>query len=485
MNPTHPTYRPSAGTWAIHVFVTFLLLLSSLFWFFDPGPFWIRLLGAAILAYWAYVLVGVARSKIELREQTLEIHSLPYRLPTKGVASWLYAVLVFFIVVDVFALIDGPFSRDTQRLLFYLRLTWLGAYLITLLRNLPKGRRSIPYAEIESLPWEAEWGPQPRIVSHRSLFVRVAGEAEPFLLPTWLNAADRHDLTGRLTAHVKHARLASGTLRRLAAFTTNPQGGNPAGVWVGDRLPSAADMQRIAAEVGYSETAFLAPATGHVRDVRYYSPLAEVPFCGHATIASGVALGDSDGEGRFSLRTIVGEVPVEVSMRDDRFVAALTSVEPRQEPVKDTVLDRILDLLGWSRADLDPAIPPVRAFAGAWHLVLAAREQARLATLDYDFEALQRAMLDDDLTTLQLVWREDSGLFHARNPFPVGGVVEDPATGAAAAALGGYLRALGSVTAPATIQIRQGDAMGRPSRIEVEIPATGGIVVRGNAVPMG
>jgi len=84
-----------------------------------------------------------------------------------------------------------------------------------------------------------------------------------------------------------------GTLLRLAAFTADPAGGNPAGVWIGDVLPPAGEMQRIAAEVGYSETAFLAPdASGEAGRwrVRYFSPLAEVPFCGHATIASGVAL---------------------------------------------------------------------------------------------------------------------------------------------------------------------------------------------------
>ena len=84
-----------------------------------------------------------------------------------------------------------------------------------------------------------------------------------------------------------------GTLLRLAAFTADPAGGNPAGVWIGDELPPAGEMQRIAAEVGYSETAFLAPdASGEPGRwrVRYFSPLAEVPFCGHATIASGVAL---------------------------------------------------------------------------------------------------------------------------------------------------------------------------------------------------
>jgi PhzF family phenazine biosynthesis protein len=94
-------------------------------------------------------------------------------------------------------------------------------------------------------------------------------------------------------------------------------------------------------------------------------------------------------------------------------------------------------------------------------------------------------MLREGLTTLQLIWREDATTFRSRNPFPVGGVVEDPATGAAAAALGGYLREARLVAVPATILIRQGDDIGRPSRLTVEIAVSGGIVVKGTAVSLG
>jgi len=75
--------------------------------------------------------------------------------------------------------------------------------------------------------------------------------------------------------------------------------------------------------------------------------------------------------------------------------------------------------------------------------------------------------------------------FEARNPFPPGGVREDPATGSAAAALGGYLRALGLVVPPARITVRQGRHVGRPGVLTVEIPAgDGGIAVPGRAVPI-
>ncbi|WP_418316218.1 PhzF family phenazine biosynthesis protein [Piscinibacter sakaiensis] len=270
-------------------------------------------------------------------------------------------------------------------------------------------------------------------------------------------------------------------LHRLSAFTDHPAGGNPAGIWIGERLPDAAQMQRIAAEVGYSETIFLAPRVGSVREVRYFSPAAEVSFCGHATIAAGVLLGEIDGPGRTNFLTRAGEVEVTTGLRDGRTWASLRSVPTRHEAAAHDLVDAALALVGWHHDELDPRIPPAKAYAGAWHLVLAAREKSRLDTLAYPFEALRSLMQQHQLTTLQLVWQEHPGQFHARNPFPVGGVVEDPATGAAAAAFGGYLRDAGLIAAPTTFTIEQGEAMGRPSRIDVEVPVAGGIVISGTA----
>lgn len=274
-------------------------------------------------------------------------------------------------------------------------------------------------------------------------------------------------------------------LYRYAAFSADPAGGNPAGVWVGETLPDAATMQRIAAEVGFSETAFVAaPDAGGLRATRYYSPEAEVSFCGHATIAAGVVLGEIVGDGRHRLATTVGEIPVTVRTRDGLREATLVSVAPRHEAAPAVLLRDVLAALDWRHDELDPALPPARAYAGAWHLVLAVADAGRLARLDYDFPRLKAVMQAEGLTTLQLVWREHATLYHARNPFPVGGVVEDPATGAAAAALGGYLRDARLLDAPAQLLVRQGEAMGRPSRLHVGIPAHGGISVSGTAVPI-
>lgn len=261
-------------------------------------------------------------------------------------------------------------------------------------------------------------------------------------------------------------------VQRLVAFSSDPGGGNPAGVVLDASGLPESDMLRIAAEVGYSETAFLFPGENRTHEIRYYSPKDEVTFCGHATVATAVALAEREGTGRIELRTHAGLVTVDTYVdTDGRYTATLTSAPTTVEPVEPDVLDEALAALGWSSADLNPELPPQVAFGGARHLVLGVSTRDILAELEYDFDRLAKLMSKQDWTTLQIVWRAGADVFHARDPFPPGGVVEDPATGAAAAAFGGYLKHLGLITPPATFRIHQGDDMGRPSILEVEITA--------------
>jgi PhzF family phenazine biosynthesis protein len=118
-------------------------------------------------------------------------------------------------------------------------------------------------------------------------------------------------------------------------------------------------------------------------------------------------------------------------------------------------------------------------------LVLVAKTRQRLADLDYDFDALAKLMRDHALVTLQLIWPESKKRYHSRNPFAGSGVVEDPATGAAAAAFGGYLRELGIIGENAAFTIIQGVDMGRPSKLEVSvIGGEPGVRVAGAAHPI-
>ncbi|MFE2581617.1 PhzF family phenazine biosynthesis protein [Streptomyces sp. NPDC059378] len=265
---------------------------------------------------------------------------------------------------------------------------------------------------------------------------------------------------------------------RYTAFSSDPEGGNPAGVVLDATALDDSDMLAIAADLGYSESAFLIPAAAgpggreeRAYGIRYFSPKAEVPFCGHATVAAAIALAERTGPGELVFATQAGTVPVEVAQEGGTLRATLTSVEPHIEEIAGADLDEALAALDWPAADLDPAFPPRIAFAGARHLVLAAATRARLADLAYDFARLEALMHRLDLITVQLVWRESAGVFHVRDPFPVGGVVEDPATGAAAAAFGAYLRELGLVPEDAVLTLHQGADLGRPGELTVTLRA--------------
>lgn len=257
---------------------------------------------------------------------------------------------------------------------------------------------------------------------------------------------------------------------RYAAFTSGGRGGNPAGVVLDAAGMDRTRRQQVAADVGYSETAFLEPK-GDDHLLSFFSPVAEVAFCGHATVAAAVALAERRGTGRVRFWTRAGEVLVQTERTASGITATLTSVPTRTRPATAQELEQALRALRWTDADLDPRYPAHVAYAGNDHLVMAAHDRARLAALDYDYDRLATLMADRGWTTLHLVHAHSPVLFSARDPFPPGGVVEDPATGAAAAAFGGYLRALGLVQLPADVTVLQGEDMGRPSELLVHLSA--------------
>ncbi len=249
-------------------------------------------------------------------------------------------------------------------------------------------------------------------------------------------------------------------------------------------------MLALAADTGYSETAFVldmqesAEVNGPRRvRIRYYSPAAEVPFCGHATVATAVALAERHGTGPLLFDTAVGDVAIETTKTaNGEITASFTSVEPSVTPMDDDVVDRLLSLLALRRADLDPAYPPRLSFAGNVHPVLVVSSREAFDSFDFD-PTQMRGLMDEQgwVATVTVLHPLGATEFAARNLFPVGEITEDPATGAAAAATGAYLRAIGAVRPPAQLRIHQGDHVGRPSLLHVTVPAAGGIVVTGGA----
>jgi PhzF family phenazine biosynthesis protein len=263
---------------------------------------------------------------------------------------------------------------------------------------------------------------------------------------------------------------------RIASFSEDKTGGNPAGVLIADALPDPVNMQRIAAEVGFSETAFACRA-GQAWRVRYFSPESEVPFCGHATIALGAALALREGNGIFPLVLNDANITVEGHRDGNILTAALQSPPTSSRSPTPELVSEVMALFGYSADDLNPIIPPALIHGGADHFALTLNSRAALASMKYDLSAGRSLMIREGWITIILAFAETPRLFHTRNPFASGGVYEDPATGAATAAFAGYLRDLGWPHGGA-IDIVQGEDMGMRSSLHADIPPTPGSSIR-------
>jgi PhzF family phenazine biosynthesis protein len=263
---------------------------------------------------------------------------------------------------------------------------------------------------------------------------------------------------------------------RLAAFPFEGTGGNPAGVVLEAQDLSDSQMQEIALAVGYSETVFLTSENENRSRVRYFSPEMEVDFCGHATIAAGVALGEVRGAGEYGFVRI-SETPL-------GFSAELTSHTGTVSPLADEKLARLLEILGWDEDVLSKDFAPSISNAGNSHPVLVLNSIEVLKGLDYDSEGLKIMCRENRWPTIQLVAEESPGIWRSRNPFAFGGVYEDPATGSAALAFGVYLRESGKANVSDSFIIKQGFEMGQPCLLNVLVHADS-CSVSGGAITIG
>lgn len=273
-------------------------------------------------------------------------------------------------------------------------------------------------------------------------------------------------------------------IEKVAAFASGDQGGNPAGVVVAPEFPNDDEMLKIASDLGFSETVFAQLQSDGAYRVRYFSPLLEVPFCGHATIALGYILHEKQGADQFRLILNDSEISVSIDDSADGSVVSLVSPPTKSTSISGKIISEALDLFGYTRSQLDTKIEPAHIHAGADHLLIALGSRQDLAAMEYSFEEGRAFMQLHDYVTIMLVWRENDQLFHVRNAFASGGMLEDPATGAAAAAFSGYLRDIRwphgnklklvqgvDLGIPCIIHTEFGDQLGSPIKLSGRIRA--------------
>ncbi|QSQ25000.1 PhzF family phenazine biosynthesis protein [Pyxidicoccus parkwayensis] len=267
------------------------------------------------------------------------------------------------------------------------------------------------------------------------------------------------------------------------AFTKTPGEGNRAGVVLDAAGLDAEAMQRIAAVVGASETAFLmAPPTDGVVRLRYFAPAVEIPFCGHATVATLHLMAERGmlkAPGTYRLECAMGTLDVELELVEPRGARAwiVSPVLPwKESPVP---LETVMRLLGGTVEMVDTSLPVLRT---GYRLVVPMLRREDVWNLSPHARALAELLRPHGLNGVYVFTRETkdaSSMAHSRYFPPVIGVVEDPVTGAAAGPLGMYLATRGVLALPeeggkARARIEQGDAMGKPGRIDVEVTGKAG-----------
>ena len=264
-------------------------------------------------------------------------------------------------------------------------------------------------------------------------------------------------------------------------FTDRAFGGNPLAVLPEADGLDAAGMQRIAAEFNLSETAFVfAPARAeHTARVRIFTPRSELPFAGHPSVGTAFVLarlGKTAGDAlRFEQQA--GVVAAHLA-RDADGTATGATIEAPCPLVRGGDIDAVLAAAAGSlaAADIDAAgHPPLLASVGTVFaiarvtpeaLARAAPDAAACARLG---EATGTGFASIYVYALEADGADGTARATARLFAPGDGIPEDPATGSAAAALGALLLSLAEPgRASRALTVRQGDAIGRPSRIDVE-----------------
>ena len=278
----------------------------------------------------------------------------------------------------------------------------------------------------------------------------------------------------------------------LDVFTDRAFGGNPLGVFPeAAHLPSEL-MQKVARQMNLSETVFLGPpegADGTAR-VRIFTPAVEVPFAGHPTVGSAIFLA-ARGAGRRAaadeatlvLEENVGPVPVTVRFREGRpvFAQFTTALLPEHRPCR-LAAAHLAALVGLDPADLgSDGLAPEMVSCGLPYLIIPVRSLNAIRRAELDTVRWRSSVADGWAHHVYLVCpeAEAEGVdMHVRMFAPGSGVPEDPATGSAAAALGGYLSAAdGRPDGSLAWTLEQGLECGRPSLLCVEADRAGGSTV--------
>ena len=256
----------------------------------------------------------------------------------------------------------------------------------------------------------------------------------------------------------------------IDAFSDEVFGGNPAGVVLledGQGFPSNEVMLKTAAELRYSETAFIKKIGDKTFHIRYFTPAAEVDLCGHATIGSFGAMlewGIIEDNQNYTLETLAGSLNVQIN---DGFIFMDMS-----EPIRIATIENeqkkaeLAVIMGLKPEDI--LMNPDIVSTGLPDIMMGVRSKQLLNAINPDFEALSKLSEAYEVTGVHAfsLGEDGSGITaDCRNFAPLYDIDEEAATGTSNGALTFYLFEKGMIQPEERNLFIQGEAMNRPSKV--------------------
>lgn len=265
----------------------------------------------------------------------------------------------------------------------------------------------------------------------------------------------------------------------LDVFTSTRFQGNPLAVFTDGDALSNDQMQAIAREMNLAETVFVQKPTDEraLARLRIFTTQEELKLAGHPVVGTWFLLAElgvvpaQEGGVHVMQQTGAGVLPVEIRFKDGRPQrVTMTQTEAAFRPCK-IKASALAAALGIAAKDLDANLEPEFVSTGIFNLMVPFKSRAALGKIEMNMTEL-RKLLGKNATMAYCFTLNGNGKASSRGMLPWG-IYEDPATGSAAGSLGAYLVKNGELAAGHTLNILQGEEMGRPSHIEVEVSQSG------------
>ncbi|MFC0273409.1 PhzF family phenazine biosynthesis isomerase [Metabacillus herbersteinensis] len=278
------------------------------------------------------------------------------------------------------------------------------------------------------------------------------------------------------------------------AFSSNPNKGNPAGVVLEGNDLTEKEMQEIALNVGFNETAF--PVESDVADlrIRYFTPGHEMNLCGHATMATIYALKSKrllKGKSDLTIETKAGILPIRInSTINNELYITMKQASPQFEEFSGSKEDLAFSI-GLCKEDIESEFPILYGSTGVWTLLIPIKELSafkRMKPNNKLFPNILKEMPKASVHPFCLGTYDSDAHMHARHfSSPFSGTIEDPVTGTASGVMGAYYAKYIKNDSDTNLNllIEQGNEIEKDGRVKVSVTNnndTYHIEITGNAV---